>query len=292
MYFVIANPAARSGKSTAIFDQVCRLLNERHMEYHCHITQYARHAVLLADQAVRESAEGIVCVGGDGTINEVVSGLAGREMTLYIVPCGTGNDFVKTLNLPREPIEAFQCQLNSAPHALDVGQVNDLFFANIAGTGFDVEVLHQVSRFKRLGRGLLPYLCGVAAALRRFKPIPLTIELNGNTFHHCVTILSIGNGQYLGGGMHAVPEADPSDGLFDVLWVDPLSRRKIMRLIIHFIRGTHMSFPIVHTARCSEVTISGSDMTFNLDGELHHMNRAVCRLLPGALIMHLPDKSM
>lgn len=262
------------------------------MEYRCLITQYARHAVLLADQAVRESAEGIVCVGGDGTINEVVSGLAGRSMTLYIVPCGTGNDFVKTLDLPKDPIAAFECQLDSAPRALDVGQINDLFFANIAGTGFDVEVLHQAARFKHLGRGLLPYLCGVAAALRLFKPMELTLSLNGETFRHNVTILSIGNGQYLGGGMRAVPTANPGDGLFDVVWVDAISRLKIARLLIHFIRGTHMAFPIVHTARCCELTISGADMTFNLDGELHKMNRAVCRLLPGALIMHLPDKGI
>ena len=90
--------------------------------------------------------------------------------------------------------------------------------------------------------------------------------------------------------MRAVPQADPMDGLFDVIYVDAVNRRTIARLLPHFIKGTHTGLPIAHCARCTEVVINSPGMTFNLDGELHDMDRAFCRMLPGALTLHLPDE--
>ena len=290
MLVVIANPTAHSGKAASVIDAVCQLLKKRGLAYRCDTTQYVGHAMRLADSAFHEGADGIVCVGGDGTVNEIISGLAGRHMTLYLVPCGTGNDFVKVLPLPKDPLKALECQLDSPACPVDIGQVNDRYFLNIAGTGFDVEVLRQTMRFKWLGGGLLPYLCGVVAALRRFKPMDIELTINGKTEKRRVTIISIGNGQYLGGGMRAVPQADPMDGLFDVIYVDAVNRRTIARLLPHFIKGTHTGLPIAHCARCTEVVINSPGMTFNLDGELHDMDRAFCRMLPGALTLHLPDE--
>ena len=291
MLAVIANPTAHNGKAASVIDAVCAILTQRGIPHRCDVTQYVGHAVLLADAALRDNVDGIVCIGGDGTVNEVISGLAGRPMTLYIVPCGTGNDFVKILPLPKDPLKAFECQLDSPARSVDVGQVNDRFFLNIAGTGFDVEVLRQASRFKWLGVGLLPYLCGVIAALRRFKPMHVRLSINGQIEERDITIISIGNGQYLGGGMRAVPQADPMDGQFSVIYVDAVNRRTIARLLPRFIKGTHTSLPIAHTALCTEIVIDAKGMTFNMDGELHEMDRACCRLLPGALTLHLPDEA-
>ena len=288
---IIANPTAHNGKAASVIDAVCQLLEKRGLAYRCDKTQYVGHAMRLADMAFREGAEAIICVGGDGTVNEIISGLAGRHMTLYLVPCGTGNDFVKVLPLPKDPIKALECQLDSPACPVDIGQVNDRYFLNIAGTGFDVEVLRQTTRFKWLGGGLLPYLCGVVAALRRFKPMDIELTIDGGqTEKHRITIISIGNGQYLGGGMRAVPRANPMDGLFDVIYVDAVNRRTIARLLSHFIKGTHTGLPIAHCTRCTEVAINSPGMTFNLDGELHEMDRAFCRMLPGALTLHLPDE--
>ena len=288
---IIANPTAHCGKAARVIAAVCQLLKKRNLAYRCDETLYVGHAMRLADAAFREGAEAIICVGGDGTVNEIISGLAGRHMTLYLVPCGTGNDFVKVLPLPKDPIKALERQLDSPACPVDIAQVNDRFFLNIAGTGFDVEVLRQTTRFKWLGGGLLPYLCGVVAALRCFKPMDVELTIDGGPREkHRITILSIGNGQYLGGGMRAVPSADPMDGLLDVIYVDAINRRTIARLLRHFIKGTHTGLPITHFTRCKEIAIDAPDMTINLDGELHEMNHAFCRMLPGALTLHLPDK--
>ena len=158
----------------------------------------------------------------------------------------------------------------------------------MSGCGFDVEVLRQTERFKHWGRGLLPYLCGVAAALRHFRPMEVELTMNGKTEKRAVTIISVGNGQYFGGGMKAVPHADPADGLFDVIVVEPVSRFAIARLLSRFISGRHVEYPFVHETRCSSLSIRARGMTVNMDGELRTMDLAEYRLIPGAITIRRP----
>ena len=157
-----------------------------------------------------------------------------------------------------------------------------LYFLNISGCGFDVEVLRQAVRFKKLGKGLLPYLMGILAALRLFKPLDIELTMNGKTEQRAVTIISVGNGQYFGGGMRAVPHAAIDDGQFDVVIADKVNRLAILRLLSKFIKGKHTDLPIAHEARCTALTIRCPGMTINMDGELRQMDVAEYRLLPGA----------
>lgn len=292
MYHVIVNPQGGKGKSLKALATVEETLKSKNIPYEVHKTEYPGHATEITRELSKNPDTVILMMGGDGSFNEILNGIENFDnVTLGILPCGTGNDFVKVLPLPKDPIKALECQLDSPACPVDIGQVNDRYFLNIAGTGFDVEVLRQTTRFKWLGGGLLPYLCGVVAALRRFKPMDIELTIDGGqTEKHRITIISIGNGQYLGGGMRAVPRANPMDGLFDVIYVDAVNRRTIARLLSHFIKGTHTGLPIAHCTRCTEVAINSPGMTFNLDGELHEMDRAFCRMLPGALTLHLPDE--
>ena len=292
-HLFIVNPVAGGKNRHEYVAEQARLALEGSADaYEVYITAAPMDACakIAAEAASGEELRVYAC-GGDGTLNECVNGAVGHDnVAVTHFPCGTGNDFVKVLPLPKDPLKALECQLDSPACPVDIGQVNDRYFLNIAGTGFDVEVLRQTTRFKWLGGGLLPYLCGVVAALRRFKPMDIELTINGKTEKRRVTIISIGNGQYLGGGMRAVPQADPMDGLFDVIYVDAVNRHTIARLLPHFIKGTHTGLPIAHCARCTEVVINSPGMTFNLDGELHDMDRAFCRMLPGALTLHLPDE--
>lgn len=283
MLFVIFNPSSGNGNGAVVIHEVRRLLDKRGIAYRSDPTARPGHAVELADQAVRENADGIVCVGGDGTVFEIVNGLAGRFMTLYFVPCGTGNDFVRVLNLPKDPIAALRAQLDGTPRLIDVGRVNEHYFLNVSGCGFDVEVLRQAVYFKKYGRNLLPYLLGILAALRRFKPLEIELTMDGRTEKRAVTIISVGNGRYFGGGMMAVPHAEIDDGLFDVIFVDEVNRLSILRLLSKFISGKHTDLPIAHESRCKTLTIRCPGMTVNMDGELREMDEADYEILPGAL---------
>ena len=287
MLALIANPMASSGNAASYIEKVCKLLEERGISYKLMATKYAGHATVLADEAMTEGCDGIISLGGDGTLYEVVNGLNGRHTNFYIVPCGTGNDFVKTLGLPKDPIEAFKIQLEGSPVAIDVGKINDRYFINVAGTGFDVEVLHQAERFKKLGKGMIPYFLGVVAALRHFKPMTVELTVDGKTEQKTVTILSVGNGRYFGGGMKSVPHADPGDGLFDFIYVDGVNTFKIVQLLPKFIKGEHTGMSIVHETRVSSLKVVSEGMIMNMDGELIQMDEAEFSILPGALTIYL-----
>ncbi len=292
MLYIIVNEKAGSGAGAAVFERVCALLKEKQIPFRFARTEYPGHATELADAAVNAGETEIVSVGGDGTLFEVVNGLAGRFVTLYFVPCGTGNDFVRVLHLPKDPVEALGAQLSGIPRKIDVGRLNDMHFINVSGSGFDVEVLRQAARFKKLGKGLLPYLLGIFAALRHFRALPLEITADGKTEKTEVTIFSVGNGCYIGGGMKAVPHALPDDGLFDVVIAKKFSRPAILRMLTKFIPGKHTSLPGIREFRCREISFRCPGMVLDVDGELIPVDEAHYQLLPGALGVRLPGPSL
>ena len=288
MLYIIANETSGSGAGTAALKRACDLLREKGLPFRMDRTEAPGHATRLADAAVSAGEREIICLGGDGTISEVVRGLAGRFATLYFVPCGTGNDFVKVLNLPKDPIAALEAQLSGTSRKIDVGRLNETWFINVSGSGFDVEVLRQAARFKRLGKGILPYLLGIFAALKSFRALPVEITLDGKTEKTEVTIFSVGNGCYIGGGMKAVPHAMPDDGLFDVVVAKRFSRLAILRMLTKFIPGNHTTLPGIREFRCREITFRCPGMVLDVDGELIPVDEACYELLPGALGVRLP----
>ena len=288
MLYVIANELAGSGRGAETLRQVKALLEARGIPYQCMTTERPGHATELAREALAQDASEIVSLGGDGTNFEIVNGLGGRLATLYFVPCGTGNDFAKKLNLPKDPLEALRVQLEGKPRRIDVGQVNEYCFLNVSGCGFDVEVLRQADRFKKLGKGMLPYLLGIFAALKSFRPLPVEWTTGSLTEKQEVTIYTLGTGSSFGGGMKAVPHAVIDDGLFDRIIADRMSRLSILKLLTRFINGKHTDLPQVREDRCAEVTVRCPGMTVNIDGELVQMDEARYRILPGALEIRLP----
>ena len=288
MLYIIANETAGSGNGAVTLRRVREMLEKKGIPFRADSTQRPGHARELAEAAAAAGEKEIACLGGDGTLSEVVRGLGGRFVTLYLIPCGTGNDFAKVFSLPKDPVDALEAQLAGTPRPVDVGRLNGECFINVSGSGFDVEVLRQAGRFKRLGKGLLPYLLGILAALRKFRALPVEITAEGKTTREEVTIFSVGNGCYIGGGMKAVPHALPDDGLFDVVIAEKFSRRKILRLLTKFIPGKHTDLPGVREFRCREITFRCPGMVLDVDGELIPADEARYEILPGALEIRIP----
>jgi YegS/Rv2252/BmrU family lipid kinase len=283
MLYIIANETAGSGNGAAVLKRVREMLEKKGIPFREDSTRAPGHAVQLADAAAAAGETEIVCLGGYGTLSEVLNGLAGRFVTMYFVPCGTGNDFVKVLDLPKDPVEALEKQLEGKPGRIDIGRLNDRYFINVSGSGFDVEVLRQAVRFKKLGRGILPYLLGILAALKNFRPLRTEIIRDGETTTEEVTSFSVGNGCYIGGGMKAVPHAKPDDGLFDVVIAKKFSRPAILRMLSRFIPGKHTDLPGVREFRCREITFRCPGMVLDVDGELIPADEAHYEILPAAL---------
>lgn len=290
MFRIILNPEAGAGRSLAMLPEVEKILSKRGIAYEKLLTTERWQAAELTRKAAEEGIEAVVLIGGDGSIFEAVNGLAGSNTILYIVPCGTGNDFIRTLRLPKDPLEALRVQLDSPKVSIDAGAANDFRFMNIAGSGFDVEVLRQTEIYKQKYHGILPYLLGIVKGIRFYKPFEATLELDGQMIKGRFTLMVFANGQYYGGGMRVARKADPFDGCFDVIYVPALPKWVICLVLPLFVPGWYDVLPIVKRCRAKNVVLSSKGLTVNMDGELRDMDRTEFSVLPGAVKMALPRR--
>ena len=289
MYTLIVNPTSGRGAAMKQFAKIESVLRERSLEYTIERAARPMDAARIARAAAAGQSQGIIAVGGDGTLFEIINGMIGSDVPLLFVSCGTGNDFVRTLKLPKDPVEALKCQLDAPTGRIDVGKMNDFYFLNVAGTGFDVDVLRNAEKYKAKSTGLRTYLFGLFDAIRDFRPMTALVSFDdGPEEEVSFSILSIGNGRYIGGGMKAVPDAKLDDGLFDVVTVRPVSKPAIALLIALYIAGKHIAIGLGRLRRCRKLSIRHPGMTVNLDGELFSADSARFELLPNALCVRVP----
>lgn len=260
------------------------------------MTEAPGHARELAKSAVRKGYELVVSVGGDGTVNEVVNGLydAGNplEVTLGIIGTGTGSDYIRTVGIPRIYQAACHCLLNPKRRTVDVGVVEYLsqgqmvkrLFVNFAGLGFDAEIVKATTqKFKRL-RGTTSYLLGLFTSLVSYQNQKISLTVDGKTSETKVCAVLMNNGKYGGGGMFAAPEADLTDGLFDVLVIGDLSKPDLIWSLPRVYKGTHLTHPKVTLKKAREIEVcSAGKLSLQADGELLGELPARFYLLPEAL---------
>ena len=286
MIHIICNPTAGNGRAKKIGVRIEELLRQKGRPCRLLMTQQPGHAALLAQKAREDNAEMVLAVGGDGTAYEVASGLLGSMVPLGIIPAGTGNDFIKTIGVPKQPEAALEIALSRPAKKTDVGEINGKMFLNEIGTGFDVSVLDYAAKAKKYCRGLLPYLYGVLQTLFRFRSIPITFSVDGSEE---VTldafVAGAANGGMIGGGIPIAPEAKADDGLLDVVIVEKVERKKLISRLIGLMQGKILSFPETHYYQASSVSFSTPDMRVNVDGEILSEKAVSARILPGALMI-------
>ena len=289
MFGIVVNPVSGGGKNKDIVEQIKALLCERGEECRMFPTESEGDGDRQTRLAIESGCEAIVCVGGDGTLSEVVDAMANSEKQFYIVPNGTGNDFARAFGLPKDPMEAFKAQLDGEETLIDCGSLNGRAFMNISGSGFDVEVLRKTEELKAVYPGEQAYTKAVLAVLSSYKAFEAEIALDGGAFKACrATIVEIANGQYFGGGMKVAPKASFQDGLFDVVVIDRVPSMLIPFLLPLFKLGVHVHLPIAHVVRAKEVILRAPDMVINIDGNLKEMKEAHYRIMEKALKVKLP----
>lgn len=285
LYFIV-NPIAGAGRSAKSFARVQALLEQQGQDFGFAVTEYPGHAVELTKAALTAGERRIVAVGGDGTVNEVASALWGSEAVMGILPFGTGNDLGRTLGLPTQPEEALKVALMGRVLPMDAGLANERFFLNVAGLGFDVDVLIRTEKFKKRLNGMLPYLLGVIQAIFNLRVFHLRMRTGKSVQEMDGSVLVIGNGQYFGGGMMPTPKADLFDGKFDICVVKDMPKRRYIPVLAHVVKGTHLDLPEVLYFQAEEITVEAPlGQPLELDGELCGSTPVTFRLLPGAIPM-------
>jgi len=223
----------------------------------------------LAERARRAAAEGVerlVAVGGDGTFHHAIRGLAGSACALGMVPLGTGNDLASSLGIPRDVDAALATATGEDVGAIDVGAAGGRPFAVYCGVGFDSEVAEWVSRQKK---GKLIYVRGVVRKLREFVPIPMVVEHDAGRFEGEAMMVIVANCPRFGGGMRIAPDADPADGLLELVLIERISKLALLTVFPRVFWGGHVGHPAVRIVRTRRARIRILDrrMTMFGDGE-------------------------
>ena len=287
---IIWNPVAGNGAARAVFVRVRELLARSGADFTDAMSEYAGHAVELAKAAARAGHGRVIALGGDGTVREVASGLIGSDTPLALLPCGTGNDLARALRLPAEPEAALETALHGQIRAMDAATANGELFFNVAGFGFDVDVLRETEYFKtRTKNGSLAYLRGLLAAVKGLRLRRTHIRYEGGELERDVLLIAAGNGTHFGGGMNVTPRADPFDGLLDFCVIHDVTRAVLLTALLRFMKGRHLGMRFVTYFRARELTAvcePGSDI--EVDGEVMPGTPVTFRVLPGSIRVVVP----
>ena len=225
-------------------------------------------------------------VGGDGTVNEVLSGLVDPSVcTLAVMPAGTGNDFAVAAGIPSR-MKALELYLNGVPRPVDYIECGTRRSMNIAGTGIDVEVLRRCERMK-YGTRRGKYFRALVACLLRYRGTKLRVTVNGETKEYTALIAAVCNGTQFGGGIPLCPAAEIDDGQLELVIVDCPPLRKLVPELIRLMRGKLLTRPITHHIPCAGAVIKGDGNIFvQYDGEICEEGALNAKIVRGALKLY------
>ena len=254
------------------------------------ITRKAGDAEKWARAALRTKCDYVVVAGGDGTLNGVVNGLAtdAKNVRIGIVPLGTGNDFARTLGLPFSIEHNIDILRSAQTKRIDLVRVKSKrarYFVNVSAGGFSGTVDEKMTPKIKRAWGPLAYIRGAAAALPKLHAYHTQILLDDDEqlsaeFYNVV----VANGRFVAGGLPIAPDADPSDGLLEVVLIPKLGAPEIVMLAAEIVLGKHLSSNAAVFRRAKKISVrSRPGMRFNVDGELVGSAPAVFQILPRAL---------
>ena len=283
MLYFIVNPASSSGKGMKIWEKTKNVLEERQIRYHCimlHKKGQTRRAAEKISELTKEVT--VVLVGGDGTVNEFVTGLTRRShVTLGIIRTGSGNDFASALDLPTDPEEMLDLILSGKgvrPLTTGIAETpgGSFSFAVSSGMGLDAAVCEASnasggkSILNTIGLGKLIYTLQGLKALISNPVISMTIETENETLtFDKVYFAVVMNTKYEGGGYMFAPDADPSDDVFDLVIAEGISRPRSILMMKPARKGRHVDKKGIHIIRCSRVHITTDrPACLHTDGEV------------------------
>ena len=253
------------------------------------LTRGPGHERDLAAKAASEGIETIVALGGDGTWGNVTRGIleSGRDARLVPIAAGTGNDFPHALGLPaHDPVAMARIAASGNSVRVDVGWANDIAFLNVAGLGFETEVVRKVQSIRGL-RGPLVYIAAALPVLRTYPGLRASVQFGdqppGPMTTWCAMIVS--NGPRFGGGFRVAPGASVTDGKVDVIAVRDAPPVRRLQLFVRARLGTHLDQPEVTRNPVSDLTLRFDAPTLlDADGELHTTaSQLRIRVQPGAI---------
>lgn len=273
-HLFIINPAAGSHDRTESYrEKIHAACSGKEIDYHIAVSAAPGDCLRLAREAAQTGEEyRIYACGGDGTLNEVVNGVAGYDnVAVTTFAGGSGNDFIRLFNEP-EAFRDLDRLLDCQEAAFDLMQCNEDYSLNICSVGLDARIGTDVSRYKRIPllHGFRAYAASTIVNTIRGVHEHYVVEINGQRFDENLTLICACNGRFYGGGFNPVPNSDPTDGLMEVLLVTKVSRLKVAQVVGKYKNGKYKDYPhlIRHFQTDHLRIICDGPTSINLDGEL------------------------
>lgn len=267
---IIYNPTSGRELFQKELPEVLKKLENAGYETSTHATTAEGDATEAARVAVERRFDMVIAAGGDGTINEVVHGIAEQEYRpkLGIIPVGTTNDFARALRIPRDVQKAVEIILEENIRPLDIGRVNGNYFVNIAGGGKLTELTYEVpSKLKTMLGQLAYYLKGIEM-LPSLKPTKVKIEYDGKTFEDEIMLFLVSNTNSVGGFEKLAPDAKMDDGYFDMLVLRKTNLADFVRIVSLATKGAHLEDKNIFYTKANRIKVTSEEkLQLNIDGE-------------------------
>ncbi|MEU1847089.1 diacylglycerol kinase family protein [Micromonospora sediminicola] len=288
---VLANPTAGRGRHRGLLPRILERLGGAGRPVELLTARTPVEAEAACHAAVAGGAGALVAVGGDGTVHRAMQAVAGTAVPFGPVPAGTGNDFAVETGFPADPLAAVEtiaaALAAGRSRPVDLARLSrpggdDRWYGAVLAAGFDAIVNERANRM-RWPRGPRRYDLAILVELARLRPRRYRLTLDGVPQEVEAVLVAVGNAASYGGGMRICPDADPTDGLLDVVVGGRFDRRTLMRVKPRIYQGTHVTHPLVRAYRARTVELAAEGITTYVDGERSFDLPVTVSAVPSAL---------
>lgn len=279
---LLANPSAGRGHAHHVLDAVMSRLRSDGASVDLLTGRDAAESLVLARAAVASGVDTVVALGGDGMVHLASQAVAESPTHLGIIAMGTGNDFVRSLDLPEDPLAAADRIVRGTPRTIDAARCGDRWFATVMAAGFDAAVNERANAMT-WPHGDLRYTIAALAVLGHWRAVPYTLDLDGEQRQVEAMLVCIANTDSYGGGLRIPWGALPDDGLLDVIVIRPASRLEFLRILPTVRYGGHVNHPALERIRVRRATVAAPGVTAYADGERFGALPLTIECVPGAL---------
>ncbi|MCX7820364.1 MAG: diacylglycerol kinase family lipid kinase [Brevinematales bacterium] len=282
-FLIIVNPYSGNGKPIKVLPVVKKVFDEHNINYKYVITSCKENAKDFINQWFEKGFDNILLLGGDGTINELLQDVINKNITIGVLPVGSGNDMAKNLGFkPPFKKEYILDVINGVKKYVDIGKCNDRYFCNELGIGFAAKVAHDYNKSFFL-RGKAKYYFQIFKNIIFYKARKIFVNSNSN-YNENIFLISIGNGKTTGGGVPLTINAEIDDGYLDVCLIRDLPLVKRLENLLKALKGKHLTLPYVTYFKTNRIEIeSDEEMIAHMDGEMFKTKKMELTILPKRL---------
>jgi diacylglycerol kinase (ATP) len=292
------NPAAGNGATGKRWPELAHRASMLGLTGETLFSDRPGHLIELARGAVEGGARLVVAVGGDGTLNEVVNGIARSDVDLATLPLGTGMDFVRTYGIPTKFDDAVRVALGGSTRTIDAGRVRyrtwdgeeaERWFANVGSVGMSGAVAQRANGMSKALGGKVTFFYALTRVFVEWQNTEVRVKLDDGERRGRMHDVVVANGVWHGGGMKLAPDASPDDGFFDVVLIGDIGKLDFLTTAPKIYKGRHVAHAKVDVVRSKRVEVDADErLPIELEGEQVGTTPAVFDVVPGALRLRVP----